>query len=104
MRHPHEAAPAGLTPPTNDEDQTAANGLASRGQIKGYEADSATNGAPEQGGQTKMVATLQARAALAGFELVRMADGSFVVARWTMTRALHDVAAVDAFLAQVGAR
>ncbi len=52
----------------------------------------------------KAVATATARAALAGFELVQMADGSFVVARWTMTRALPDLAAVEAFLAQVGAR
>jgi hypothetical protein len=52
----------------------------------------------------KVVATLQARAALAGFELVPMADGSFVVARWSMTRALVDVAAVEAFLQQVGAK
>ncbi|MDP9126095.1 MAG: hypothetical protein M3N82_16130, partial [Pseudomonadota bacterium] len=36
----------------------------------------------------KLLATLQARAAITGFELVRMADGSFVVARWTVTRAL----------------
>jgi hypothetical protein len=52
---------------------------------------------------SKLFATLQARAALAGFELVRMADDSFVVARWTMTRALADVLAVERFLKQVAA-
>jgi hypothetical protein len=55
-------------------------------------------------GLGKRVATLRARAALAGFELVEMADGSFVIARWTLTRALANLAAVEAFLAQVGAR
>ena len=50
----------------------------------------------------KAFATAQARLALAGFQLERMADGSFVVARWTMTRALADEAAVDAFMRQVG--
>ena len=52
----------------------------------------------------KTIATLQAPAAIAGFQLVRMADGSFVAAKWTMTRSLADIAAVDAFLVQVGAR
>lgn len=56
-----------------------------------------------QAADVKVFATLQARAALAGFELVRMADGSFVVARWTMTRALVDLFAVERFLEQVGA-
>ncbi len=54
----------------------------------------------------KVLATLQARAALAGYELVRMADGSFVVARSGApgtTRALADIAEVEAFLQQVGA-
>ena len=52
----------------------------------------------------KAIATATAHAAIAGFELVQMADGSFVVARWTMTRALADLASVEAFLRQVGAR
>ena len=52
----------------------------------------------------KTFATLQARAAIAGFELVCMADGSFVIAKWTMTRAFPDTASVESFLVQVGAR
>lgn len=51
----------------------------------------------------KQVATLRARAALAGFQLERMADGSFVVARWTMTRSLANVQEVEFFLKQIGA-
>lgn len=51
----------------------------------------------------KAVATLQARAALAGFELVRLADLSFIVSRWGMCRHFPDAHAVNAFLRQVGA-
>ncbi|EWS53171.1 hypothetical protein X551_04045 [Methylibium sp. T29] len=53
--------------------------------------------------QAKTYATLQARAALAGFELVRMPGGDFVVGRWGMVRALTGADAVEAFLQQVGA-
>ena len=49
------------------------------------------------------VATLQARAALAGFELVRLADGTFLVSRWGMAKHLPDAHAVQHFLRQVGA-
>lgn len=51
----------------------------------------------------KAVATLQARAALAGHELVRLADHTFLASRWGMFRSLENVAAVEAFLARVGA-
>lgn len=49
------------------------------------------------------VATLQARAALASFELVVMADGSFVITRWGLVASLADAAAVEQFLQRVGA-
>ncbi len=51
----------------------------------------------------KVYATLQARAALAGFELVRMPGGDYVIGRWGMVCALSDVAQIDAFLKRVGA-
>lgn len=51
----------------------------------------------------KVYATLQARAALAGFELVRMPGGDYVIGRWGMVRAFPDVAQIEAFLRQVGA-
>ena len=53
-------------------------------------------------GADKAFATLQARAALAGWQVERMADGSVVVARWTLTRSLPDVAALERFLREVG--
>jgi len=46
----------------------------------------------------KVVATLTARAALAGYELVRLADGTFIVSRWGMFRSLEHPAAVEQFL------
>jgi hypothetical protein len=46
----------------------------------------------------KAVATLTARAALAGYELVHLADGSFIVSRWGMFRTLEHPAAVEQFL------
>ncbi len=51
----------------------------------------------------KTFTTLQAKAALKGWQVERMADGSFVVARWTLTRSLPDLASLEAFLRQVGA-
>lgn len=50
----------------------------------------------------KAVANAQARLAIAGFQLEQMADGSFVVARWTMTRSLAGMPAVEAFMQKVG--
>lgn len=53
--------------------------------------------------ERKQYLTLQARAALAGFELVVMADGSFVSGRWGKLLLLPDLAAVEEFLIRVGA-
>lgn len=49
----------------------------------------------------KAVATAKARAALAGHELVHLADGTFMIHRWGMFRHLEHLAAVDAFLRRV---
>lgn len=51
----------------------------------------------------KVQADLVAHGARAGFEVVAMADGSFVVGKWGMIAALADLAAVEAFLRKVGA-
>ena len=55
------------------------------------------------------IATLRARAAIAGYELHIIDAGNgttstFVITRWGLQRGLRDEAAVEAFLAQVGAR
>lgn len=57
--------------------------------------------------QTKAFANLRASAALAGFTLCAMTetDGQrfYLLSRWGMSRTLPDLAAVVAFLRQVGA-
>ena len=53
--------------------------------------------------QDKAFATLQAQAALKGFQAVRTAAGDFVVERWGMTKALRDLGELRAWLQQVGA-
>lgn len=52
----------------------------------------------------KRLATLQAKAALAGCELLAMSDGTFVLGRWSLTRALPDLDAVQAALLQMRGR
>jgi hypothetical protein len=51
----------------------------------------------------KTLATLTARAAIAGYELVQLADGTFIVSRFNLFRSLDHIAAVEAFLQRVGA-
>lgn len=54
--------------------------------------------------QRKTLATLRASLALAGgYSLHELTDGSFLVARWNLTRTLPDLAAVRAFCKLVGA-
>lgn len=66
-------------------------------------ADSVGPGINESRRDEKMIATFTARAAIAGYELVQLADGSFVVGRWGLVRSLDDVAAVEKFLVRAGA-
>jgi len=50
----------------------------------------------------KLKRTLQAELALAGgFALLELADGSFLVSRWNLSRPCPDLQAVRAFLDQV---
>lgn len=44
-----------------------------------------------------------ARAALAGHELRRLADGKWLASRWCFTKELPDDAACDAWLRTIGA-
>jgi hypothetical protein len=57
----------------------------------------------EQSAAKKGDATLIARAALAGFELVKLSDGSWLASRWGMFRDLADDEQVERFLSAVGA-
>lgn len=49
----------------------------------------------------KRIATLKAQAAIAGFELTALPDGSFMVSRWGMCRELAHAADVERFLARI---
>jgi hypothetical protein len=52
----------------------------------------------------KAFSTLQARAALAGFELVRMADSTFVASRRGIPQALAGMEAVESYLRAICGR
>jgi hypothetical protein len=51
---------------------------------------------------SKADSTLMATAAIAGFELVKLADGTWLAHRWGMFKPLPDAQAVMAWLARVG--
>lgn len=51
----------------------------------------------------KILSTLQARAALAGYELVQLGTGEFIVSKFGLFRTLDHIAAVETFLQRVRA-
>lgn len=52
----------------------------------------------------KLRATLAAKLALAGgYVLLQLADGSFLISRWNLTKHCPDLQAVSVFCRQVGA-
>jgi hypothetical protein len=65
----------------------------------------ASRATPEAVADFKAENTRAARAALKGFELIRLADGSYIGAKPAWGRHIHlvDVAAVDRWLMHVGA-
>ena len=52
--------------------------------------------------EEKTFATLAAKFALLGHAVDKLADGGFMVTRWSMSRHCPDVAALSAFLAVIG--
>lgn len=58
---------------------------------------------PDADCAAKRAATLPALAALAGYELRRLADGRWLVSRWNLSKELDD-SEVEPWLRQVGAR
>ena len=52
----------------------------------------------------KIVVTLQAKAAIAGFQLVALADGSFIASKWGLLKPLDGLDAVESFLTAAGVR
>ena len=78
--------------PANDEAPTVA-GSRPQGTARAVSDHCAPSEADH-----KAEATLQARAALAGCCLYRLADGAFLLTRWGFTKACPDLRAVSALL------
>jgi hypothetical protein len=95
-----ELRPPGVAaaPPDVDAPQAGSNG---EGRGKGQDKVQADCGSC--GVDRKVEATLIAMAAIAGFELTKLADGSWLAQRWGLLKALPDARAVQAWLAKVGA-
>lgn len=51
--------------------------------------------------EVKRLATATAKLALAGYSLVQLQAGSFLVGRWTSSKELADLSAVEQFLQRV---
>ena len=102
-----EAMRPGLSSPEKDEDQAGANGLVSRDQTAGAGADSDAKGVTDQALLAKRVATARARAALVGATLIEMPDDAgrpeWLLTRWTLTRAFHDLSELETLLDRMGA-
>lgn len=65
--------------------------------------DRGSDGAEADDAAGKAFATMQAQAALAGWELVALADGTFTLHRWGQFPHAPDLHAARQFLRQVGA-
>jgi len=59
---------------------------------------------PEPDVQRKRLASLQAHAAMAGYALHQLVDGTVLVSRWQWCRALADLDAAERWLGSVGVR
>ncbi len=81
--------------PKNDDGLNRANGQTIH-KNENDSRDCATAAAAKQ------LHDLQARAALRGCELHKLADGRYLMCRWGLTRELADAEAVAAMLAQMG--
>lgn len=55
-------------------------------------------------GRGKALATMKARAALAGCTLHELADGGYIVGRWNYSKAVPCLRAVGELLRQIGGR
>jgi hypothetical protein len=96
-RHTHGADALGLAALQRHQDVLHAD-VASLGA-----ADPATAAVSAADIDRKRQADLQARAALAGIALHRLADGSWLAHKWNLSKGLADTE-VEAWLSQVGAR
>ena len=92
----HALARAFNVAPTNDEARITATTVPGPKNQQTH-TDSASNNA-----ERKALATLTAQFAIRGYALHQLADGSLMVSRWNLSRALTGISAAQTFLAQVG--
>lgn len=94
--------------PEMDEGPPGTNGQALKVQNAADSADCADHHQPEQldeaAAEAKRLATLRARLALAGWELVTLPNGAHLASRWGHVRHCTSLDAVEAFAQQVGVR
>ena len=91
------ASPDSLTPSHKDETPRLAGAEGFRDQDK---ADSAI--VADLDGERKVLVTLRARFAMAGYALLELSDGSLLATRWNLCRPLPDATAALRFLRQIG--
>lgn len=87
-------------PPDPRSDDARRQPGVSQGAVESKHADSVAADLSMQA-ERKAFVTLQARAALAGAELLQMADGSFLLCKWGLTRQLHGPEAAAEMLRQM---
>jgi hypothetical protein len=96
LRNVGAAAPGSVTP-TSDEAGSARNAPAPEKQDQQTEAYFAVDDASR-----KAVATMRARAALAGCTLHELADGGYLVCRWNLSTFAPCLRCVGDLLRQIG--
>lgn len=99
LRNVGAAAPGLVTP---ESDNAPWQGRVAVAEEVVEKPDCAGLPAQAQPRHDKLFATLQAKLALAGFQLTKDGHGGFVVASWGRHRDLDSLAAVEAFARQVG--
>jgi hypothetical protein len=106
------AAAAGTCPPEKEAVPGVSTGTGQAVNNQRAEAGASAEGSAGHDGTEleagrlarKALSSLQAEFALAGHELVQLADGSFVASRWGLVRPLATMDAARAFLQQVTGR
>jgi hypothetical protein len=96
MNYTQQAQRAGQVTSTKDKADAA-----NVGQVVDQENEHPNSAEPSA--PSKADSTLIATAAIAGFELVKLADGTWLAHRWGMFKPLADAQGVQAWLARVGA-
>lgn len=98
--HVGAAAPGPVTPTTVEAPDERTPGVEGQAVEVETERDDAILHEPDA--ERKRLATLTAHAALAGFQLHALDNGSFLISRWQWCKSLPDLDAAERFLVQAG--